>query len=262
MRIAEAAETLGISSATLRLWERQGLIRPPRASGGSRVYGEEDLARIRRIQYLRRVEGLNPAAIARILADEPTTQGATSAVNGDSPRLGDRLRARRRGANLTLKQVAEKTGLSVSFLSTIERGLSGISISTLQKLTTLYGITILDLMDSRQQTRRLVRLSERLELPGSRSGVRIQQLALGTLQMEPQVFTVEPGAGSEGAYDHVGEEFVLVQSGMFEIWLDETEHYLLNPGDCLYFPSTTPHRWRNPGSQPAEILWVNTPPTF
>ncbi len=262
MRIGEVAEAAGISRATLRVWERQGLIRPARTMGGARVYCEQDLARIRRIQYLRRVEHLNPAAVARILSDQPATQTSSPVVDGDPPHLGDRLRARRHRANLTLKQVAEKTGLSVSFLSTVERGLTGLSISTLQKLTTLYGITVLDLMNSRQRPGRLVRLSERPELPGSRSGVRIQQLALGTLQMEPQVFYVEPGAGSEGAYDHIGEEFILVQRGTLEIWLDETEHYLLNPGDCLYFPSTLPHRWRNPGSQETEVLWVNTPPTF
>ena len=262
VRISEAAEATGVSRATLRVWERRGLIRPARTSSGARVYCEEDLARIRHIQYLRHVEHLNPAAIARVLSDQTAAQVCGPIVESDSPGLGDRLRARRRRANLTLKQVAEKTGLSISFLSTVERGLAGLSISTLQKLTRLYGITVLDLMDDRSHPGRLVRLSERPELPGSRRGVRIQQLALGRLQMEPQVFIIEPGGGSEGAYDHAGEEFILVQRGTLEIWLDETEHYLLNPGDCLYFPSTLPHRWRNPGSQETEVLWVNTPPTF
>ena len=44
--------------------------------------------------------------------------------------------------------------------------------------------------------------------------------------------------------------------------MEEREHYRLRAGDCLYFPSALPHRWRNPGPEPAELLWVNTPPTF
>ena len=47
-----------------------------------------------------------------------------------------------------------------------------------------------------------------------------------------------------------------------EVWLEEREHYVLAAGDCLYFPSTLPHRWHNPGPEPAELVWVNTPPTF
>jgi uncharacterized cupin superfamily protein len=79
--------------------------------------------------------------------------------------------------------------------------------------------------------------------------------------MEPQVVTVEPNCGSEGAYDHVGEEFVFVLQGELELWLGERE-YRLSTGDCLYFASTIPHRWRNPGKRTARTLWVNTPPTF
>jgi len=45
----------------------------------------------------------------------------------------------------------------------------------------------------------------------------------------------------------------------FEIWLGDAEHYHLKTGDSLYFESTTPHRWRNPGRIEACLLWVNTP---
>ncbi len=262
IRICEAAQLLGVSTATLRLWERQGLIQPVRTPGGNRRYQEDDLARLRHIQYLRRVERLNAAAIARALTNAPSVRPGGSGPNRENPGLGDRLRAKRRRAGFTLKQVAERTGLSISFLSAIERGVTGPSVSTLNKLTKSYGITILDLLDGQHGVKRLVRTAERPQLPGSGSGVTVEHLALGTLQMEPQLFSVQPGAGSEGAYDHIGEEFIFVLAGTLEIWLEELEHYLLTPGDCLYFPSTLPHRWRNPGSEETKLLWVNTPPTF
>ncbi len=262
MRIREAAETVGVSVATLRLWERQGLIQPPRSAGGNRNYGENEVALLRRVLYLRQVERLSPTAIARLLAEGGRATLFAAVPTPDAPSIGDRLRATRRRSAYTLKQVAEKTDLSVSFLSAVERGTTGLSISTLRRLTSFYGVTVLDLLDSRESGSRLLRVLDRPVLPTSTRGVRIEQLAVGTLQMEPQLFSVQPGAGSDGAYDHAGEEFIFALRGSFEIWLDEREHYLLEPGDSLYFPSTLPHRWRNPGPGQADLLWVNTPPTF
>lgn len=263
MRIGEAAEKLGVSAATLRLWERQGLVRPPRTAGGQRCYREEELTRLRRVQYLRQVEHLNPPAIARLLNSELGAPACEVVPDrDDSRRLGEGLRTWRRRAGLTLKGVADSTGLSVAFLSAVERGVTGLSMATLYKLAKLYGITVSDLMGSWHRPRRLVKASERPRLTGPGNGVLIQQMALGTRLMEVQMFNIQPGAGSDGAYAHDGEEFILVMRGKFEIWVTEKEHYVLEPGDCLYFPCTLPHWWRNPGPEEAELLWVNTPPTI
>ncbi len=262
MRIGEASQTVGVSAATLRMWERQGLIRPGRTAGGDRVFSEENLALLRRIRYMREVERLNLVAIARLLAEGARPSVAGQPTDNSVPHSGDRLRAKRHAAGLTLKQVAESTRLSVAYISAVERGVTNPSISALQRLSSFYGLTVLDFMGNVESPMRLVRKTERPRFLGSGSGVTIEQLALGTLQMEPQLFSVQPGAGSEGAYDHVGEEFIFVLSGALDIWLDEQEHYALQVGDCLYFPSMTPHRWRNPGPGEAQLLWVNTPPTF
>src|SRR2546429_5293329 len=76
------------------------------------------------------------------------------------------------------------------------------------------------------------------------------------------LFRVKPGGGSGESYTHEGEEFLHVLRGEFEIWLDKSEHYQLKRGDSLYFESSTPHRWKNPGRKEAWVLWINTPPTF
>jgi DNA-binding transcriptional MerR regulator len=261
-RVGEAARTLGISAATLRLWERQGLVRPDRTRGGSRRYHHGHLALLRRVQYLRRVERLSPKAIARVLRVARDGARGPDPGGGDAPDLGGRLRARRHRAGLTLRTAAEKTGTSVSFLSAVERGVTGLSIARLHALVKLYGTTVQDLMADGKPSSRLVRAAARPRLPASGSGVQIEQLAVGTLQMEPHFYRVEPGAGSEGTYEHVGEELVFVLRGRLEVWLEERERYRLRAGDCLYFPSALPHRWRNPGPDVTELLWVNTPPTF
>ena len=68
--------------------------------------------------------------------------------------------------------------------------------------------------------------------------------------------------GSGESYAHEGEEFLHVLRGEFEIWLGSKEHHVLKTGDSLYFDSSTPHRWRNPGRTETQLLWINTPPTF
>ena len=58
-----------------------------------------------------------------------------------------------------------------------------------------------------------------------------------------------------------GEEFLFVLSGELEIPLAGKLHRL-SAGDNLYFDTSTPHPWRNPGKKETRILWINTPPTF
>jgi mannose-6-phosphate isomerase-like protein (cupin superfamily) len=80
--------------------------------------------------------------------------------------------------------------------------------------------------------------------------------------MEPHLFRIKSGGSSGEPYTHEGEEFLYILRGEFEIWLNTDEHYRMKPGDSLYFQSTTPHRWRNPGKSESWLLWINTPPTF
>ena len=93
-------------------------------------------------------------------------------------------------------------------------------------------------------------------------GLTIELLALGRSTMEPHLFRIAAGASSGGSYSHEGEEFIYMIRGQLEVWLDELEHYLLNPGDSLYFSSNQTHRWANPGDTETVLLWINTPPTF
>src|SRR5262252_7642068 len=69
-KVGEAARMVGVSAATVRVWEREGLIATSRSSSGYRYFGDEELTRLRRVAYLRRVEKLNTAGIRRVLAEE------------------------------------------------------------------------------------------------------------------------------------------------------------------------------------------------
>jgi DNA-binding transcriptional MerR regulator len=266
MRIGDVAKRLGVSTATLRLWDERGLVRPGRTAGGSRRYGHAEVELLGRVVYLRRTKHMSLASIAEFVSSQcqacTDSQQAASVASDEDHQLGHRLRSIRKDAAFTLKQVSELTDLSVSFLSSLERGNTRPSISTIHKLTRVYGITVFALMDGLTNIGHMVRAESRPQLRSLESGVQIEQLASGAFQMEPQLFTLRPGANSGGAYSHIGEEFIYMLKGCLEIWLDEKEHHELNSGDCLYFPSTLSHRWQNPGPRQAVMLWVNTPPTF
>jgi MerR family transcriptional regulator/heat shock protein HspR len=68
--ISVAAELVGMHPQTLRIYESKGLVRPGRTPGGTRLYSEHDLARLRLIQRLTTELGLNLAGVARVIALE------------------------------------------------------------------------------------------------------------------------------------------------------------------------------------------------
>jgi MerR family transcriptional regulator/heat shock protein HspR len=65
--ISVAAELAGVHPQTLRIYERKGLLRPERTSGNTRRYSERDIERLRTIQQLTQVEGVNLAGVKQIM---------------------------------------------------------------------------------------------------------------------------------------------------------------------------------------------------
>ena len=257
LRISEAARRVAISSSALRSWEALGLITPQRTRSRYRMYTEADVRLLQRAIFLRRARGLNPAAIVHVLK----RQGVVSVPAESALSPGQHFRRLRGRRKLSLAQVARATGVSVGFLSALERGQMRASIATLRRIARFYKTNILSLFEPAGENPRLVRPAQRKVLE-TMAGVRMELLAWGNTAMEPHLFRVKPGAGSGDSYTHEGEEFLHVLRGEFEIWLSDAEHYRLQPGDSLYFESSTPHRWKNPGRSESWLLWINTPPTF
>jgi DNA-binding transcriptional MerR regulator/mannose-6-phosphate isomerase-like protein (cupin superfamily) len=256
-RISEVARRLAISSSALRAWEAVGLITPRRTRSRYRLFTDADIRLLQRALFLRRKRGLNPAAIVHVL--KPDRRAATPLDAAPFP--GHRFRRLRTRRGLSLAQVARATGVSIGFLSALERGQMRSSVATLRRIARFYRTNILSLFEPPGENPRLVRTSHRKILETT-AGVRMELLAWGNTVMEPHLFRIRPGSGSGESYAHDGEEFLHVLCGEFEIWLGGTEHYRLEVGDSLYFESSTPHRWRNPGRSETQLLWVNTPPTF
>ena len=257
LRISEVARRVGISSSALRAWETLGLVTPQRTQSRYRLYSESDVRLLQRAIFFRRARGLNPPAIVHVLK----RQGMVSSPTAGTLLPGQRFRRLRAKRRLSLAQVAKATGVSVGFLSALERGQMRSSIATLRRIARFYRINILSLFETSGDNPRLVHPAQRKILEAT-PDVRMELLAWGNTAMEPHLFRVKPGGGSGESYAHEGEEFLHVLRGKFEIWLNNGEHYRLKVGDSLYFESSIPHRWKNPGRTETSLLWINTPPTF
>ena len=265
LRTSEAAKQIGVSPSTLRRWESQGIVVPGHSSKGHRLYSEADLALLRHVEYLRRVLNMSLPSIGWTISHRDKVVGNGHASTPSVKAIGRKLRIIRKGKGLTLAQIAEGAGLSVSFISMYERGLTNIAVDKLRRLAVAYGTTVGELVTQDSQIpERLVRSAERPVLEAE--GVRIENLATAPMRlMQAELFTIDPGAGSDEPYKHDGEELLFVLAGCLEVWLHDgkvVEHYQLEPGDSLYFASSIPHSWINSGELSTAVLWVNTPATF
>jgi len=257
LKIGDVARLVGISPTVIRMWESLGLARPRRTASQYRLYTKEDVRLLKRASFLRKVRGMNASAIVQTLKREgmvqPPRDGAAGAI-------GTRLRLLRTKKGASLASVAKSAGISVGFLSAIERSHMSASVSTLRKLARYYKTNILDFYDTAEPNQPLVQPNARKILEAG-PGVRMELLAWGNTVMEPHLFRVAPNAGSGESYTHVGEEFLYILKGKLQIFLRH-EEFRLKTGDSFYFESAVPHKWTNPGRSETWILWVNTPPTF
>jgi DNA-binding transcriptional MerR regulator/quercetin dioxygenase-like cupin family protein len=270
LRVSEAAQLAGVSPSTLRAWESSGLITPAR-TGRYRWFSQRDVKDLQEIASLR-ARGFNVAAIRSMLrggdgrrsgpGGQPPGAKPPGAKPPEQP-LGEKLRAARHRRGLSLRDASRLAGLSVSHLSAIECGTRNASLAGLQRLAVALGIGVSDLFgDEQRPQRRLVRAGQRPVLDTGDRRVRIESLSVGAQLLEPHIYLVEPGGGSQGSYHHDGEETVYVLEGEVEFWLNEVERHTVRAGDCLTFPSSLAHRWQNCGTGRLAMLWVNTPITF
>jgi DNA-binding transcriptional MerR regulator/mannose-6-phosphate isomerase-like protein (cupin superfamily) len=259
LRISDVARSVGVSPSILRTWENLGLVTPRRSRSHYRLYTQADVRILKRAQYLRRVRGLNAPAIVHLLKREGVLPAAGSRPKADP--IGPRLRRMRLRNGYSLSKVARAAGVSVGFLSALERAQMTASVATLRRIARFYRMNILALFDPSNANPGRVRPADRKVLDAG-PGVRMELLAWGNTLMEPHLFRIAPASGSGESYAHDGEEFLYILKGALEISLADGERQLLHEGDSFYFESNNAHRWKNPGKTETLVLWINTPPTF
>jgi transcriptional regulator with XRE-family HTH domain len=179
--------------------------------------------------------------------------------------VGERLRAIRRLRRATLRSIADRAGLSESFLSQVERGKANASIASLTRIAAALSVHVADLFepDHARADPRVLKRARRPTLAFGNLG-RKQLLTPRPLdQLEVIAVELDPG-GSTGDEPYVhgdSEELIVVLAGSVHIQLGE-HVYELERGDSIDYRSSTPHRVVNAGDDVAEVIWVISPPSY
>ncbi len=175
-----------------------------------------------------------------------------------SSELGDLLRRLRRGQRLTLMQVPERSGLSHSFISQLERGMTQASMMSLQRIATALGTSVQVLMA--REDKGPVSLVRAEETPVARTpGSSARSLIKGSRSI--QAVELE-GISTRWTtpFAHPGGEFMYVLSGSVEVELSEKDRHRLGPGDTVYYEGGVSHRWRRVGRGALRVLLVSENP--
>jgi transcriptional regulator with XRE-family HTH domain len=178
--------------------------------------------------------------------------------------VGERLRAIRSLRRATLKTVADRAGVSESFLSQVERGKASASIASLRRIAGALGVSVADLFEPSGPPRpKVLRRDER---PSLAFGILGRKLLLTPRPLNHlEVFMGELDVGgSTGVepYAHGdSEELFVVLRGSVQLELGGDVHEL-ETGDSIDYRSSTPHRVLNVGNEHAEVMWIISPPSY
>lgn len=176
--------------------------------------------------------------------------------------LGQRLRERRLALGLTLKEVADGAGLSVGFISQVERGLTAPSLSSLVSIAKVLGSDISAFLRQPQPLTSYTRHDQRpvYSIGGQTVSYERVSSSFPGRVIRSVIVHQPPGYRSE-PISHEGEELMFVLEG--EVTSDvDGKHLVLRAGDSVHHPSSRRHALWNHSDRSATVLWVGTMDLF
>ena len=178
--------------------------------------------------------------------------------------IGQKVKDLRREHSMTLKDLSAQTGLSVSFISQLERGLTTIAIDSLDSIASVFNVPITSFFvsyKSSEPAEPVTRKYRRVLLTADSASV---QYSLSTniegKRMFPCFYELPPSLEKETLeqYSHAGEEFVYVLSGILTLTINGAL-YSLYPGDCFHIDAKKPHNIQNNTPDTVCFISVVTP---
>ena len=176
--------------------------------------------------------------------------------------LGRQLRRCRKDAALTMQHVADGAGLSVGFISQVERGLTVPSLSSLRAMARVLGRPISFFLDQPENSENTTHALDRVSFSVGEGALSYEWLSAtfpgSTLRT---IIIHEPPGHRSEPVRHEGEELFYVIAGMITVEV-EGEMSVLQRGDSIHFDSRRTHCIWNHGEQTASILWCGTMDVF
>jgi transcriptional regulator with XRE-family HTH domain len=167
--------------------------------------------------------------------------------------LGQRVRAERISRGYSLELLAERSGVSRSMLSAVERGSKAPTVLVLDRIATGLDTSIARLLGPEQNSRVVLLRAADQDVARDPSGWerRILSPVLPGIEFELMRTTLGPGvdAGRFAPHATGSREYVAVESGRLALTLDGIS-YLLHAGDSVYYDGDCQHAFANPGDTP------------
>jgi transcriptional regulator with XRE-family HTH domain len=190
----------------------------------------------------------------------PPLTGA--AIETAQPKVGALIRARRRQLGMTLQEICDAAGISLGYLSQVERDQATPSLGTLAQIARSLDVGMDYFIATPSVESALTRGSEREKFSVDGSSILYERIATdfaGNI-LSSFVLNVPPGYRSE-TVSHEGEEILYVLEGTIRQRLDD-EEITMTAGDSLHFRGNRPHAWWNDSGKTARLLWTGTLPLF
>lgn len=195
------------------------------------------------------------------MSDERHAAGEDHEPSEDQLRLGRRLRELRKLRRMSMRDLAAAAGISVSYVSQIEKGAANASVPMLRRLAEVFGVEWLDFYSDRGSKGRVLKKAERPTFSPGGGQVHHAITLPPLLDVEVGVVEYEPGAvmgDSDYTHGDVQEIFVVLK-GRFRFTLDG-DAFEMSEGDSVEFRSSVPHMLVSIGDETGEALWVTSPP--
>jgi len=195
-----------------------------------------------------------------VIAEEAAEQPTVPATPGI---LGARVRALREAMDLSLRDLAERSGVSAPMLSQVERGETSPTLQTASRIAAGLELRLSQLLRLDEGgSVSVVRRAERRQGPAGVGGHSYEILSppLPGQRAELSRHTLAPhavtgSAGDPPVHEPGSREIALVESGEVVLVCDGQRHTLA-AGDCVTFDADLPHHFENPTSQQAIVLAV------
>lgn len=177
--------------------------------------------------------------------------------------IGMEIKKLRTEKGITLKELSEESGLSIGFLSQLERGLTTIAVDSLEKLAEILDVHLTHFFDYPRKRKDRVLRSYEQEILDIEEGSFIKYSLSANLenkQLDPRLIEILPQKKEEEiiSYKHAGEEFIYVLEGILTVYING-ERYDVYPGDSVHMDSNIAHNWVNYTNKKVRLLAVNTP---
>lgn len=189
-------------------------------------------------------------------------------IGRDRALLGTKIRELRQQKGMTLNELADKTDVTASYLSQLERNIIDPSLSSLRKISAAFGVPIYTFLEDEAKHPILILAEERqkLDLPNSSITYEFLTPMASNREVNPKMeiiyFQLNPKSYSnDEMVTHAADEAIFVMQGKLEIFLGE-EKYCLKEGDSLYVIENTPHRYYNPSEEKAVGICTICPPIY